>query len=168
MVAVVLAFAVLMAIATYGETLLPPLIDGGGYSAPMRYVGSTFWALCLIALALLWRQRSHSVLDVWLMVVLFASMCDMALSAILNSHRFDLGFYAGRLYGLLGAAFILLLMMIETAKMYTRLASLLETERDVSRRENTQLRHLARSHSDRRPQGALSSGQPECNVDSGL
>ena len=37
------------------------------------------------------------------MVVLFAWLLDIALSAVLNAGRFDVGFYAGRIYGLLAA-----------------------------------------------------------------
>ena len=32
---------------------------------------------------------------------------DIALAAVLNAGRFDLGFYAGRIYGLLAASFVL-------------------------------------------------------------
>jgi len=37
---------------------------------------------------------------------------------------------------------MLLLMMIETAKMYTRVARLLEAEKEVSRHENMQRRRI--------------------------
>ena len=59
------------------------------------------------------------------MVVMCAWLFDVALSAVFNGGRFDLGFYAGRVYGLLAAAFVLLMMQVETAKMYARLARLL-------------------------------------------
>ena len=59
------------------------------------------------ALVVLWWRKPHSVLDVWLMVVLAAWIFDIALSAVLNAARYDLGFYLGRLYGL-GAASIVL------------------------------------------------------------
>ena len=47
------------------------------------------------------------MLDVWLMVVMCAWLFDIALSAIVNAARFDLGFYAGRIYGLCAASFVL-------------------------------------------------------------
>ena len=61
----------------------------------------------LAALLVLWFRRSHSVIDVWLMVVLCAWLFDIALSAIVNVARFDLGFYVGRIYGLCAASFVL-------------------------------------------------------------
>src|SRR5262249_55838215 len=58
------------------------------------------------------------------------------------AQRFDLGFYAGRVYGLLAATFVLIMMQVETAKMYARLARLLGEEQETSRREATQRRRL--------------------------
>jgi RsiW-degrading membrane proteinase PrsW (M82 family) len=67
-------------------------------------VVSTVWATTLIALFFLWRRRPHTVLDLWLIVVICVWGLDVALSAVLNAARFDLGFYAGRTYGLLASA----------------------------------------------------------------
>ena len=108
----------------------------------MAYVSAVVWVLSPAALVVLWRRRPHSVLDVWLMVVLCAWLFDVALSAVLNAHRFDLGFYAGRIYGFLAAAFVLMMMQIETAKMYARLARLLTSEQQVRRREAEQRRRI--------------------------
>ena len=74
------------------------------------------WSLSLGALALLWFRRPHSVLDVWLMVVLCAWLFDIALSAMLNEGRFDLGFYVGRIYGLLAASFVLIVLLFQTRR----------------------------------------------------
>src|SRR6185312_1916931 len=74
------AVAAVMMLATYGSDLLPPLVYNNRYTIQMNYVSVACWALCPIALSVLWRRRPHSVLDVWLMVVLFAWLCDVALS----------------------------------------------------------------------------------------
>ena len=71
------------------------------------------------------------MLDVWLMVVMSAWLFDIALSAMLNAGRFDLGFYAGRVYGLMAATLVLLVLLIETGAVYARLARSYEAERDV-------------------------------------
>ena len=57
----------------------------------------------------------------WLMVVMCAWIFDIALSAVLNAGRFDLGFYAGRIYGLLAASFVLMMLLAENTMLYGRL-----------------------------------------------
>ena len=142
-VAVVLASVLaLVALATFGSALLPPLIENNVYTVEMRYVSAATWALCPAALFVLWRRRPHSVLDVWLMVVLWAWLSDVALSAVFNGGRFDLGFYAGRVYGLIAATFVLAMIQFETAKMYARLAQLLSSEQQGRRRESAQRQRL--------------------------
>src|SRR5581483_7361570 len=88
-----------------GQQSLPAIMQGDHYTPAMIVVVSTVWALSVLALALLRRQRPHSVLDLWLMVVMCAWICGIALAAVLNAGRFDLGFYAGRIYGLAAASF---------------------------------------------------------------
>jgi hypothetical protein len=41
-----------------------------------------------------------------------------ALAAVTGSTRFDLGFYAGRVFGLLAASFLLIILTVQLAKMY--------------------------------------------------
>jgi signal transduction histidine kinase/CheY-like chemotaxis protein len=55
------------------------------------------------------------------MVVMCAWVFDIALAAVLNAGRFDLGFYAGRIYGLLAASFVLMVLLLENGKLYARL-----------------------------------------------
>src|SRR5439155_23509473 len=83
-------------------------------------VVSSVWALSLLAVVVLWRRRPHSVLDLWLMVVMSVWLFDIALAAVLNAGRFDLGFYAGRIYGLLAASFVLMVLLIENGTLYCR------------------------------------------------
>jgi PAS domain S-box-containing protein len=135
------AFALTL-LATVGDPILPPLIANNRYTPEMAYVNTSCWMLSLAALLVLWRRRPHSVLDVWLIVVMSAWLFDVALSAVLNHGRFDLGFYAGRIYGLLASAFVLLMMQVETGKMYARLARLLTAEQQTSRRVALQHRRI--------------------------
>ena len=123
-------------VATAGHGMLPVLLERGQYTATMIGVVTFVWSLSLAALALLWFRRSHSVLDVWLMVVLCVWLFDIALSAILNEARFDLGFYLGRIFGLLAANFVLIVLLFQTGSLQTQLVRLLsaagqraETER---------------------------------------
>jgi two-component system sensor histidine kinase/response regulator len=124
--AVVVAAGALVLLATAAHGALPPIMVGNRYTPAMATVVSTVWGLSLAALVALWRRRPHSVLDVWLMVVMCAWLFDVALSAVLNAGRFDVGFYAGRLYGLLAATFVLVVLLLENGKLYARLAELHE------------------------------------------
>lgn len=116
-------------LATREQDALPAIMQGNRYTPAMITVVSSVWALSLLALGILWRRRPHSVLDVWLMVVMSAWLFDIALSAVLNAGRFDLGFYAGRIYGLLAASFVLFALLIEHSLLYARLAEAHERER---------------------------------------
>ena len=42
---------------------------------------------------------AHSVLDLWLMMVFCVWVFDIALASVSNAGRFDVGWYAGRIYG---------------------------------------------------------------------
>jgi PAS domain S-box-containing protein len=88
-------------------------------------VVSAVWALSLAALLVLWFRRPHSVIDVWLMVVLCAWLFEIALSAMVNVARFDLGFYAGRIYGLFAASFVLAVLLTDNVALQARMSGLL-------------------------------------------
>jgi PAS domain S-box-containing protein len=108
---------------------LPTLLSEGHYTATLFGVVSGILCLCLAALATLWFRRPHSVIDVWLMVVLCAWLFDIALSAILNVARFDLGFYAGRIYGLCAASFVLAVLLVNQIGRQAQLSRLLTSLR---------------------------------------
>jgi len=127
--AVLAAVSGLTLLATLEQWALPAIMRGNRYTPAMITVVSSVWTLSLLALGMLWRRRPHSVLDVWLMVVMSAWLFDIALSAVLNAGRFDLGFYAGRIYGLLAASFVLLVLLIEHGRLYARLAAAHASER---------------------------------------
>src|SRR5260221_2244158 len=127
--AVLLAVCGLTLLATSGQNALPAIMQGNRYTPAMIVVVSSVWVLSLVALAVLWRRRPHSVLDLWLMVVMCAWIFDIALSAVLNAGRFDLGFYAGRIYGLLAASFVLIVLFLQNSALYAPLAETHESER---------------------------------------
>ncbi len=127
--AVLAAVCGLTLLATLAQHALPAIMQGNRYTPAMVTIVSSVWALSLLALGMLWRRRPHSVLDVWLLVVMSAWLFDVALSAVLNAGRFDVGFYAGRIYGLLAASFVLLVLLIEHGRLYARLAGAYDSER---------------------------------------
>jgi diguanylate cyclase (GGDEF)-like protein len=111
-------------LATAGQDLLPVLMKGGLFSSPLIGIVQGFWMLSFLALAILWWRRPHTVLDLWLMVVMCGWIFDIGLGAVVNTGPFDLGFYAGRIYALSAASFLLIVLLIENGKHYARLAQL--------------------------------------------
>jgi len=129
-------------LTTLGQQTLPPIMAGNRYTPAMMVVVSTVWLLGLAALLVLWRRRPKASLDLWLIVVVGASLLDVALAAMLNAGRFDLGFYAGRVYGLLAASTVLLVLLLETRSLYARHARDLQDANLALRRSEQRLRQL--------------------------
>ena len=129
-------------LATSGQSVLPELMRGNGYTPVMPVVVATICMLASVALVELWRRPQRSTIDLWLMVTMCAWIFDIALSALLNGGRFDLGFYAGRLYGLMAATFVLVVLLTRTTGLYARLSRLLETEQIERRHEAAMRRRI--------------------------
>jgi two-component system, sensor histidine kinase and response regulator len=117
--AAVTALAVALSVlATVGHDLLPVVMQGNDYSLLVRKgVSPAVWGLTLIAMVMLW-QRPQRLIDLWLMVVMWIWLFDIALAAVIGSSRFDLGFYVGRIYGLIAAGFLLVTLLVEMARLY--------------------------------------------------
>jgi signal transduction histidine kinase len=116
----------LTAVAILGQNLLPAIIDGADYSMLVtKGVSPAICAIIVLALGLLWRRRRTSVLDLWLFVVMSVWLCDVLLSAVVGSSRFDLGWYGGRTYGLLAASFLLVMLLSELNRLHAKLAQAL-------------------------------------------
>jgi PAS domain S-box-containing protein len=109
----------LTVLAVSGQRFLTPIMNGTDYS--MLVSKGISPAICLfivIALALLGRLQRASALNLWLFVVMAAWLCDVVLSAVLGSSRFDLGWYGGRSFGLVSASFLLVTMLIELSEVH--------------------------------------------------
>jgi diguanylate cyclase (GGDEF)-like protein len=111
-------------VATAWEDRLPALLAQGQPTPTLSSVGIGFWILSLLALFGLWRRRPTTILDLWLMIVMCAWLFEVALFVIFDTARFDLGWYAARIYGLLAAGFLLIVLLIETGTQSARLAQL--------------------------------------------
>jgi diguanylate cyclase (GGDEF)-like protein len=108
-------------LTTMGHDVLPAIMQGNRDAPAKIIVATASWTSSLIALAVLWRRRPHSLLDLWLMVVMCAWIFDIALASVLNAGRFDVGWYAGRIYGLLATSFILMVLLYENSMLYAAL-----------------------------------------------
>ncbi|MGA9299956.1 MAG: PAS domain S-box protein [Bradyrhizobium sp.] len=141
-IAVFAAMAVAIFVVTEKHHLLPLLIADKGYAQELFGTALAVWLLNVVALFVLWTRRPHSVLDIWLMVVLCAWLFDVASSALLNANRYDFGFYVGRLYGLGAACFVLGVLLLQNINLQARLSRLLYALRRESASE--QRRHSER------------------------
>jgi polar amino acid transport system substrate-binding protein len=110
--------ALLTLLATAGHDWLPVVMRGSDYSLLVsKGISPAVWVLTLIAMIMLWR-RQQLVVDLWLMVVMWIWLFDIALAAVIGSSRYDLGFYAGRIFGLIAAGFLLITLLVEMARLY--------------------------------------------------
>jgi signal transduction histidine kinase/DNA-binding response OmpR family regulator len=114
--------AALTLLATAGHGSLPSIMSGDKDAPTKVVVAAITWAFGIVAIAVLWRRRPHSVLDLWLMVVLCAWTADSALAAVFNHARYDVGWYTGRVFGLLASGFVLAVLLLENGVLYARLA----------------------------------------------
>jgi signal transduction histidine kinase/CheY-like chemotaxis protein len=108
-------------LATSGHQLLPRIVDGDRYTTAMVVVSVLLCAFSLVALAILGLRPPYSIIDLWLMVVLCAWVLGIGLSMVINSGRFDVGFYAGRLYGLFAASVVPIVFLVEAGRLWGRL-----------------------------------------------
>ncbi|HXZ55390.1 MAG TPA: MASE4 domain-containing protein [Burkholderiales bacterium] len=116
-------------LTTEASVFLPEIVEANRYTAAEVGIVSSIWALSLLALAVLWWRRPHSLLDLWLMVTMCAWTFDIALTGMLSAARFDLGFYAGRIYGLMASSFVLIVLLTENAMLRAERVSLSKSER---------------------------------------
>lgn len=111
-------------LATRLHAVLPAIMQGNQHTPAMNLVVWSVWLLSLLALLILARRRPFSKLDLWLCVTMCAWLFDIALSAGLDAGRYDLGFYVGRVYGLLAASFILMVLLTQNSRLYAALVEL--------------------------------------------
>jgi signal transduction histidine kinase/ActR/RegA family two-component response regulator len=98
-------------------------MQSGGYArATQPYIVAAVLACSLLALLALLRRPQRTLIDLWLMVVMCIWICEVALAALFNGGRFDLGFYAGRIYSLLAASFVLIALLSQYAGLASQAA----------------------------------------------
>jgi signal transduction histidine kinase len=118
---------------TQHEDLLPiTFTDVRPLSLFRRIIGGVVvLTLGGIALWLLWR-RQRSLLDQWLVVALCALLLEVVLASVLSAGRYNLAWYAGRLYQLVTATVVMVVLLAEMTRLYASLArsnSMLQRER---------------------------------------
>jgi len=131
--------AALTWLTTAGHRFLPPLMSGDRYSYAVVYVANPLAILiAAIALALLWSRR-RSVLDYWLLLVIFSLILNYVIAAFFATQRYSLGFYASRGFTLFTSMLVLGLLLKEMMNLYTRLA---RSNMTLERERNNRLMSL--------------------------
>jgi signal transduction histidine kinase len=135
-VAVVALVSGLTWLVTAQAQLLPAImLDFKRANSLWEHVaGPTLPLISLIAIALLWRNRT-SLLDTCLLVAAWAWFIE-ALLLSMTSSRFSLFWYAGRAAGLLSSCTVLLALLYESTMAYAALAASIdayEREREYKR-----------------------------------
>ncbi|MBC7817698.1 MAG: MASE4 domain-containing protein, partial [Planctomycetaceae bacterium] len=118
--------AALVAAATFvciaGEPWLPRLVLDGGHFSKLwpHFVGAPIALLSISALVVLWFRR-RSMLDLWLMVVMFLYLVEVPLSYYPDPSRFSGGWYAVRVFGFLASSLVLIVLLYEIETLYAKL-----------------------------------------------
>jgi signal transduction histidine kinase len=109
------------ALLIVGDPVMPRfMLDTTRFATLWFYTVGSVAALSVVALVLLW-IRQRSVLDLWLMVVMFAYVIEICQIAYPVPVRFSVGWYAGRAYGLLSGSLVLIVLVYEITALYAQL-----------------------------------------------
>ena len=126
----VIALVIGSGLCHLGPDLLPPIMPDDHYTPALIIVVSAVWMLNLVAASMVVCVVGPAG---------FRSLADrddvrlgvrFALSAVVNAGRFDLGFYAGRIYGLVAANFVLIMLLIGNSRLYRQLVTLHASDRE--------------------------------------
>jgi signal transduction histidine kinase len=105
------------------DPLLPRLMLDATLPSPLwYYAAGTMMLLSILALIVLW-VRWRSVLDLWLMVVMCAYIVEISFP------RFSVGWYAGRVCGLLAGSLVLFVLLYEITMLYAQLLRAVHAQR---------------------------------------
>jgi len=115
---------------TVGEPYLPNIVlDRLRYSSEWPYlVAAPIEGACIPALIALWIRR-RSILDLWLMVVMYLYMIEIPLAYFPLATRFSIAWYTVRIVGVLSSTIILVVLLYEIRAVYARLLGAVLAER---------------------------------------
>lgn len=140
------------------DDALPQLmVDARNVSGLWRFVPGAAVGLYCVGLAALGLRR-RSMLDIWLLVVLFSLLIEILLiSYISGAIRLSVGWWAGRFFGLASASLVLLVLLSEATTVHDRLARSVLAERRARQNRMTAMEALSASiaHEVNQPLGSM-------------
>ena len=150
---VLAAAAGLTWLATHAAQYLPAVYLNAVEQTPFgANINLFLWALNITAFALLFVRR-RTILDLWLIVVLFAWWPNFLVAVAHSVVRFSAGWYIARFTALVASCTLLIVLLTESTALYGRLANafvLLRRER-ADRLANVQSATAAMAHELRQP-----------------
>ena len=112
-----------------GEAWLPRVtVDATRLSPLWPYVGASVALFSGAGIVVLW-VRGRSVLDLWLMVVLFLLFMDKPLSYYPDPARFSIGWYVVRVFNFLASILVLIVLLYEIQALYSKLLNAVLAQR---------------------------------------
>jgi signal transduction histidine kinase len=122
------------------------------------YVDIFLWAVNIITFVLLFVRR-RTVLDFWLMIVLFAWWPNFLVAAFYTVVRFSAGWYLARVIALMASSTLLVVLLTESTMLYGRLANafLLVRRERAERLGSVQAATAAMAHELRQPLTAIAT-----------
>lgn len=153
---IVLACAIVWGLTAADERVPALFLDRVTFTPFVFYAGAFDAVVCAIAfLCLLSRKRS--VLDELLIVSVAATMAEMTMLTFFSAGRYDVGWYAVRLYGVVAANAVFLALFAEFTWLHANMSTALRAvrrERD-SKLLSTQTGMAALAHEIRQPLSAI-------------
>ena len=142
-----------------GDRFLPAIVQPDGIHLNQILASSLSGLIMVLAggaLALLWIRR-RSVLDLWLMVVCCAWLLETATATLFVGARYQLGWYAGRSFGIAATFVVLLVLLSETLVLYANLARSIMRQRDERQARQIAMDAMAASiaHEIRQPLASI-------------
>jgi signal transduction histidine kinase len=109
---------VLTLLATMGDAVLPGIMSSsfGWDRYKAAYATAPVMLLIAATIALSWSRKS-SVLDLWLMLVLWGWFLELVLTT-LTADRYSAGWYTARMLGLVSGLFVLMMLLVQTSRLY--------------------------------------------------
>ena len=142
-----------------GDRFLPAIVQPDGIHLNQTLASSLSGLIMVLAggaLALLWIRR-RSVLDLWLMVVCCAWLLETATATLFVGARYQLGWYAGRSFGIAATFVVLLVLLSETLVLYANLARSILRQRNERQARQIAMDAMAASiaHEIRQPLASI-------------
>ena len=132
---VVLAGATFWFLTRYNDLLPVSYVDLQPLSLFRRMIGGVAdTAISGTALCVMWVRR-RTLFDEWLMVALCAIVVELMLAALLPGERYNVAWYAARLYQAVTATVVMIVLLAESIRLYAISLDNTRLYRDLADRE---------------------------------